>query len=80
MVTVSIKPDGRILVPAQLRRSFGATPEEALVARVEDGRLIIERRADAVRRLQERFSVVTPGVSLVDELLAERRVEVERER
>ncbi len=75
-MTVSIKSDGRILVPAQLRRSFGATPGEALVARVEDGRLIIERRADAVRRLQERFSVVSPGVSLVDELLAERRTEV----
>lgn len=80
MVTVSIKPDGRVLVPADLRREFGAGPEEALVARVEDGKLVIERRADAIRRVQDRFVSASPGVSLVDELLAERRAEVERGR
>ena len=80
MVTVLMKPDGRVLVPVRLRRSFGAAPGEALVAHVEDGRLVIERRVDVIRRLQERFSGVGPDVSLVDELLAERRTEVERER
>lgn len=53
---------------------------EPLVARVDDGRLILERRADVLRRAQDRFAAVTPGVSLVDELLAERRAEVARER
>ena len=80
MLTVTIKPDGRVLVPAPLRRAFGAKPEEPLVARVEDGRLILERRADVLRRTQERFSVLEPGVSLVDELLAERKAESERDR
>ena len=49
------------------------------MARVEDGRLILERRRDAIRRLQERFAEIDPGTSLVDELLAERRAEVELE-
>jgi bifunctional DNA-binding transcriptional regulator/antitoxin component of YhaV-PrlF toxin-antitoxin module len=80
MLTVSIKPDGRVLVPASLRRSFGAEANEPLVARVEDGRLILERRADVLRRAQDRFAALPPEVNLVDELLAERRAEVERER
>ena len=79
MVTVRIKPDGRVLIPASLRAELAAEPDEALVARVEDGRLILERRANAISRLQERFAGVGPGVSLVDELLADRRAEVERE-
>lgn len=75
-----LKPDGRVLIPAGLRREFGAEPEEALVARVEDDRLIIERRADVIRRLQERFAHLPSGVSLAEELIAERRAEAERER
>lgn len=79
MATVTIKPDGRVLVPAPLRREFGALPDEALVARVDEGRLIIERRDDVIRRLQGQFTRVPPRVSLVDELLAERRAEVDRD-
>lgn len=79
MVSVTMKPDGRVLVPAGLRREFGADPDETLVARVEDGRLVIERQADVIRRLQDRFAHVSTEVSLVDELLEERRAEVRRE-
>jgi AbrB family looped-hinge helix DNA binding protein len=80
MVTVTIKPDGRVLIPARLRAELEAAPGEALVARVEGGRLILEKRAEVISRLQERFAHAQPRVSLVDELLADRRAEVERER
>ncbi len=80
MLTVSIKSDGRVLVPAAVRREFGAEPDEPLVVHVEDGRLVLERRSDVLRRAQERFSGLDPHVDLVDELLAERRAEVERDR
>lgn len=80
MLTVTIKPDGRVLVPAALRHEFGAAPGEPLVARVEAGRLVLERRADVLRRAQERFAKVDPKDSLVDELLADRRAEVASER
>jgi bifunctional DNA-binding transcriptional regulator/antitoxin component of YhaV-PrlF toxin-antitoxin module len=79
MVTVVIKSDGRVLIPAAVRRTFGAVTDEPLVVRVADGLLILERRADVLRRAQDRFAVLPPDVSLVDELLAERRVEVARE-
>ena len=80
MLTVELKPDGRVLVPAALRREFGASPGEPLVAHVEDGRLVLERRADVLRRAQERFSELDTSVSLVDELLDDRRAEAARER
>ncbi len=80
MVTVTIKPDGRVLIPARLRAELDAEPGEALLARVEDGRLVLERRTDVIHRLQERFADAHPEVSLVDELLADRRAEVKRER
>jgi hypothetical protein len=50
-----------------------------LVARVEDGRLIIERRAEVIQRLQQRFAHVPAHISLADELIEERRAEAERE-
>lgn len=80
MLTVVMKSDGRVLVPAAVRREFGAQPDEPLVVHVADGRLVLERRADVLRRAQERFANLGPQIDLVDELLAERRAEVERDR
>ncbi len=52
---------------------------ETLVARVEADRLILEKRYAVLKRLQTRFAVVPTTVSLVDELIAERRAESLRE-
>jgi AbrB family looped-hinge helix DNA binding protein len=79
MVTARIGPDGRLLVPAGMRRDLGFKPGEALVLRSEDERLIVERRDAALRRLQRRFAAVPAEVSLVDELLAERERDRERD-
>jgi bifunctional DNA-binding transcriptional regulator/antitoxin component of YhaV-PrlF toxin-antitoxin module len=78
-MSVKLGPDGRLLVPNELRRAFGAAPGEPLVARLEAGRLVVERRRDVVRRLQDRFATVPSDVDLAEELIAERRSEVERE-
>jgi bifunctional DNA-binding transcriptional regulator/antitoxin component of YhaV-PrlF toxin-antitoxin module len=80
MVTVRFGPDGRVLIPVELRRAIGVAPGEPLVARVDEGQLVIERREEVIRRLQARFAVVPPGVSLVDDLLEDRRREAGRER
>jgi len=79
MLTVTVGPDGRILVPVELRRTLGLQPGTRLVARVEDGRLVLEGREVVLRRLQAQFEAIPPEVSLVDELIAERRREAERE-
>lgn len=79
MLTVRFGPDGRVLVPVELRRALGATPGEPLVARVVERQLVIERRADALRRVQGRFAKLPDGVSLAQELIEDRRRETDAE-
>lgn len=79
-VSIRLGTQGRLVVPAEpaeLCEALGFKPGDSLIARAQDGRLIVESRESAVRRLQERFG--TPGRSLVDELIAERRLEASRE-
>lgn len=52
---------------------------DALVARVEDGRLIIEKAEAVKRRVRARFDKLK-GRSLAAELIAERRDEARREK
>lgn len=71
---------GRVVIPAAMRRALGLEQGAVLVGHVEDGRLILERRDAVLRRLQSRFAAAVPrDISLADELAAERRDEVRRE-
>jgi AbrB family looped-hinge helix DNA binding protein len=76
---VTIGPQGRLVIPASLRRRLGIEPGEVLIARAEEDRLVLERRKAILARLRERLRVVPADVSLVDELIAERRKEAELE-
>jgi AbrB family looped-hinge helix DNA binding protein len=76
---VRVGPQGRIVIPAALREELGVSPGQELVARVEDGRLVLERREDVVRRLKGRFAHVPAGRMLSEELIAERREEAKLE-
>lgn len=68
------------MIPADVRRELHLEPGETLVVRVERDRLVLERPHAALARLQSAFKQAVPdGVSLVDELLAERRAEAERD-
>lgn len=77
--TIRIGAQGRLVVPAALRKALGLQAGDTLVARVEDGRLVLETRASIKRRLQARYRQVVPDRCLSDELIAERRVEARRE-
>ena len=70
-----MRPQGRLVVPAHLRRQLGISPGDVLVARAEDGRLVLEPREAIIGRLRARFAALPAGVSLADELIAERREE-----
>lgn len=72
-------PQGRIVIPAQFRESLDISTGETLIARVEDGRLVLETRERILARIRSWFADVPPEVSLVDELIAERREEARRE-
>jgi AbrB family looped-hinge helix DNA binding protein len=76
---VTVGPQGRLVIPASLRRRLSIEPGEVLIARAEEDRLVLERRKAILARLRERLRVVPTDVSLVDELIAERRKEAERE-
>jgi AbrB family looped-hinge helix DNA binding protein len=76
---VKVGPQGRIVVPAALRRSLGIKPGDVLVARADDGRLVLERRETILAQIRKLFEHVPSDVSLVDELIAERREEAARE-
>jgi hypothetical protein len=59
---------------------LGLETGQVLVGRVEDGRLVLEPRDHILARLQARFREAIPDdVSLVDELLTERRGQVRQD-
>jgi AbrB family looped-hinge helix DNA binding protein len=76
---VRVGPQGRIVIPAHIRQALGIHPGQTLVARIEDGRLVLETREQILVRVQSWFAQVPREVSLVDELIAERREEARRE-
>lgn len=77
---VPVGPQGRLVIPADIRRKLGISPGDVLIAMVEDGRLVLEKRETVLQRLRQRFAHIPPGVSLADELISERRAEAGREK
>jgi bifunctional DNA-binding transcriptional regulator/antitoxin component of YhaV-PrlF toxin-antitoxin module len=80
-VQVSVGPDGRVTIPASLRRAAGVEPGRRLVAYQEDGRVVLEEWGHLLRRVQSRVAAQTAGHagSAAAELIAERRAEATRE-
>jgi len=75
--------DGRVTIPAQMRRAAGLEPGNRLVVYVEHGRVVIEERDHLLARVQreaiEAAAAADQSDSVVDELIAERRAEAARE-
>jgi AbrB family looped-hinge helix DNA binding protein len=78
-IEVTVGPQGRLVVPAPLRRRLGIEAGDVLVARAQDDRLVLERREAILARLRGRLAAVPADVSMVDELIAERGEEAQRE-
>jgi AbrB family looped-hinge helix DNA binding protein len=77
---VRINENGRVVIPAAFREALGIKPGDQVVLRVEDDELRITTMKRRIERAQRRArQYVKPGVSLVDELIAERRAEAKRE-
>ncbi len=76
---VRLGVQGRLVIPAALRKSLGFEPGDTLIARIEDGRLVLEKLDTVQRRLKARFSHLGKDTSLADELMAERREEAKWE-
>lgn len=76
---VNVGPQGRIVIPARLRRSLAIKQRDTLVARLEERRIVLEKREEVLDRVRRRFEKVPREVSLADELISERREEARRE-
>lgn len=77
---VQLGPGGRVVIPAVFRKAMQVEEGGRLMARVVDGELRLISPKMAVRRAQRLVKEIIPeGVSLVDELIAERRWEAEQE-
>jgi AbrB family looped-hinge helix DNA binding protein len=79
-IEVTVGPQGRLVVPAALRRRLGIEAGDVLIARAEEDRLVLERRQAILGRIRSRYAKVPADVSLADDLIAHRREESERER
>jgi AbrB family looped-hinge helix DNA binding protein len=72
--------EGRVLIPAELRHALGLQAEEPLQVYVVDGELRIVSRRQGIRRAQAIVARARqPGVSVVDEFIAEKRAEARQE-
>lgn len=76
---VQVGGQGRVVIPAALRKALHLKPGDRLVARQVGESLVLERREAVERRLRERFRHIPPGVGLADELIHERQSETDRE-
>lgn len=72
--TLVLGQQGRLVIPAEIRSALGLAPGDQLHLHLEGLRVVLERQQDAVVELRGFASEVPRTRSLVDELLAERRL------
>ncbi|MFN4272089.1 MAG: AbrB/MazE/SpoVT family DNA-binding domain-containing protein [Aliihoeflea sp.] len=79
---LKIDKAGRVVIPAEMRAAMLAMPGETVTAEVVDGELRIMSGPVVLAQIQRQareFDAAHPNVSLVDELIADRRHEARRE-
>ncbi len=76
-----IESDGRVKLPPQVLEELDLEAGHDLEFRVQGGSVrILPSLSERVRRVQEKMKkYIQPGRSVVDELIAERRLEAENE-
>lgn len=79
-VRTRINENGRIVIPAAIREAVGLRRGQEVILWAEKGEVRISSAVARMRRTQEIVRKYVPkGVSLADELIAERREEAARE-
>lgn len=77
---VRLSEGGRIVIPAEYRRQLGLAVGDKVILQLDGDELRLCSHRQGIRRAQELVRrAIPPGRSLVDELIAERRREAERE-
>ena len=77
---VELPKSGRIVIPSAMRAAMGVKEGERVMLLVADGVLSVESHARVIAKIQaEMQKYAVPGVSIVDELIADRRREAAAE-
>lgn len=82
MNTAVMSQGGRVVVPKALREKLGVKEGDEVIWTEIDGQVVLTSRLRQIERAQRFFAELMAGyqgVSLVDELIAERRAEAARE-
>lgn len=82
MLQMKMSDGGRVVIPAEIRRSLGLKEGDTVLFELRDGEAVITTRRARIARAQAMFQAWCPreeGRSLVDEFIAERRREAEQE-
>ncbi len=76
MIQMKVSDGGRVVIPAEIRQSMGLKEGDMLLWELRDGVAILTTRLAQLRQAQALVRQHVPeGVSLVDELIAERRAQ-----
>lgn len=77
---VKIVDGGKLVIPASFRRELGIAVGDTVIVEVSDGELRVRSRNAALVNARRMMRQIVPeGVSLVDELIADRRADAARE-
>jgi len=76
---VQIGAQGRLVIPAALRKALKLETGDRLIARQVGDTLVLERRETIEKRLRERFHHIPADIDLAEELIKERRAEAAAE-
>ncbi len=80
-IRLKINQNGRVVIPAAVRKALGVDIGDELIGQFTDDELRITTMKRRIERAQRHVrKYVKPGVSLVDELIADRRREAAREK
>ncbi|QND52434.1 AbrB/MazE/SpoVT family DNA-binding domain-containing protein [Phyllobacterium sp. 628] len=77
---ITIGDGGRLVIPAEFRSAMNIKPGDSIMAEVVDGELHAMTHDVAVLRMQaEARNQIPAGTSMVDEFIAEKRLEAAKE-
>jgi AbrB family looped-hinge helix DNA binding protein len=80
MYVMKMSDGGRVVIPVEIRRALGLKEGDTVFWELVDGEARLTTRRERLRRIQDLVRQYVPAdVSLVDELIAERRAEATRE-
>jgi len=79
-VVLNVTEDGRVIIPAQALAELGVEADGRVSASVVEGEVVLDTLDATIKRAQAYYRQFEPkDVSIVDELIAERRLEALRE-